>query len=120
MRRLLPMLTLAAATLFGASQAEAVRILGRGADQCSVWLRVRTTPQAAEYREWFLGYLSASAYLKNRDVLRDQARRRYVDTALRQGRYTGWEYTPPREATGEYMRNHLDLNDVERNARWPR
>lgn len=72
MRRLLPMLTLAAATLFGASQAEAVRILGRGADQCSVWLRVRTTPQAAEYREWFLGYLSASAYLKNRDVLRDQ------------------------------------------------
>lgn len=56
----------------------------------------------------------------HRDVLRDQARRRYVDTALRQGRYTGWEYTPPREATGEYMRNHLDLNEVERAARWPR
>jgi choline-sulfatase len=56
----------------------------------------------------------------HREVLRDQARRRYVDTALRQGRYTGWEYTSPREATGEYMRNHLDLNEVERAARWPR
>lgn len=77
MRRLLPMAALAAATFtgatfLGADRAEAVRILGRGADQCSVWLRVRTTPQAAEYREWFLGYLSASAYLKNRDILRDQ------------------------------------------------
>ncbi len=27
---------------------------------------------------------------------------------------------PPRSGASEYMRNHLDLNDVERNARWPR
>jgi choline-sulfatase len=54
------------------------------------------------------------------EVLRDQARRRLVDGALRQGVYTPWDYTPKRDGAGEYMRNHLDLNDVERNARWPR
>jgi hypothetical protein len=25
-----------------------------------------------------------------------------------------------RDASNEYMRNHLDLNVVERSARWPR
>ena len=54
------------------------------------------------------------------DVLADQGRRRFIDTALRQGRFTPWDYTPTRDASGEYMRNHLDLNDVERLARWPR
>ena len=54
------------------------------------------------------------------DVLADQARRRFVFDALRRGTFTPWEYTPPRDGGHEYMRNHLDLNDVERKARWPR
>ncbi|MDH4166794.1 MAG: choline-sulfatase [Gammaproteobacteria bacterium] len=54
------------------------------------------------------------------DVLQDQARRRLVMGALRSGNYTPWEFTPRRDASNEYMRNHLDLNDVERSARWPR
>jgi choline-sulfatase len=54
------------------------------------------------------------------DVLADQARRRLVDKAMRSGRFTPWDYSPPRNAANEYMRNHLDLNDVERSARWPR
>ncbi|MEQ1700576.1 MAG: choline-sulfatase [Ilumatobacteraceae bacterium] len=54
------------------------------------------------------------------EVLTDQARRRLVASALRTGTFTPWDYTPPRDARNEYMRNHLDLNDVERNARWPR
>jgi len=54
------------------------------------------------------------------EVLQDQARRRFVDGALRKGVYTPWDYTPRRDGASEYMRNHLDLNDVERNARWPR
>jgi choline-sulfatase len=54
------------------------------------------------------------------DVVADQARRRFIDGALRAGRFTPWDYTPPRDGQNEYMRNHLDLNDVERNARWPR
>jgi choline-sulfatase len=54
------------------------------------------------------------------EVLRSQGRRRYATEALRQGEYTPWDYTPPADASRQYMRNHLDLNDVERNARWPR
>jgi len=53
-------------------------------------------------------------------VLVDQDRRRLLTTALRSGRFTSWDYTPPRDDTSEYMRNHLDLYDVERLARWPR
>jgi choline-sulfatase len=53
-------------------------------------------------------------------VADDQRRRHLVDAALRIGAHTGWEYTPPRAGTAEYMRNNLDLNVVERAARWPR
>jgi choline-sulfatase len=54
------------------------------------------------------------------DVLADQGRRRFITSALRSGSFTPWDYTPPRDGRNEYMRNHLDLNDVERSARWPR
>ena len=53
------------------------------------------------------------------DVVADQARRRLVDAALRTGRVNPWEYSPPSDASNQYMRNHLDLNDVERGARVP-
>ena len=53
--------------------ANAVRILGQGTDKCSVWLQARKGPEAKEYREWFLGYLSASAFLKDRDILRNMS-----------------------------------------------
>jgi choline-sulfatase len=56
----------------------------------------------------------------NADVLQDQARRRFVMGALRTGNYTPWEFSPRRDGSNEYMRNHLDLNVVERSARWPR
>jgi choline-sulfatase len=54
------------------------------------------------------------------EVLADQGRRRLIDKAMRAGSFTPWDYTPPRNSANEYMRNHLDLNDVERSARWPR
>jgi choline-sulfatase len=54
------------------------------------------------------------------EVLADQARRRFLSSALRSGVFTPWDYTPPRHSENDYMRNHLDLNDVERHARWPR
>jgi choline-sulfatase len=53
-------------------------------------------------------------------VLASQRERHFITAALRNGKFTPWEYTPPREGAQEYMRNHLDLNDVERLARWPR
>ena len=53
-------------------------------------------------------------------VLESQRNRRFISQSLRKGTYTSWEFTPPRDSSTEYMRNHLDLNDVERLARWPR
>ena len=54
------------------------------------------------------------------DVVDDQARRRLVNAALRVGVVTPWEYVPPVDPTRQYMRNHLDLNDLERTTRFPR
>jgi choline-sulfatase len=53
-------------------------------------------------------------------VVDDQARRRLVNAALRVGTVTPWEYTPPNHGDRQYMRNHLDLNEVERSTRFPR
>jgi hypothetical protein len=59
---------------FGASgPAHAVRILGHGTDKCTEWLKNRDGNLKNEYREWILGYLSASAFLKNQDVLRNMS-----------------------------------------------
>ena len=55
----------------------------------------------------------------NADVIDDQARRRLVGHALRQGVVTAWEYDPPQDGRNQYMRNHLDLNEVEKLARFP-
>jgi choline-sulfatase len=53
-------------------------------------------------------------------VRSSQRERHFITQALRQGTFTPWEYTSPRNGSAEYMRNHLDLNEVERLARWPR
>jgi choline-sulfatase len=51
------------------------------------------------------------------DVLESQAERRIVDRALRQGRHTSWDHAPASDAAHRYMRNHLDLNEVETRRR---
>jgi choline-sulfatase len=56
----------------------------------------------------------------HQDVLADQARRRLIGHSLRQGTVTPWEYNPPYDGRQLYMRNHLDLNEVERISRFPR
>lgn len=63
------------ATLFlamsAAMPARAVLMRGLGVEDCASWLKDRDGPDMVAYREWFLGYLSATAYLRNQDVLRD-------------------------------------------------
>jgi hypothetical protein len=49
-----------------------ILLLGMGVETCESWLREREGAQMVAYREWFLGYLSATAYLRNQDVLRNQ------------------------------------------------
>ena len=53
------------------------------------------------------------------DVLASQARRRVVYEALRNGAYYPWDFQPLQKASERYMRNHLDLNEVEASARFP-
>lgn len=54
------------------------------------------------------------------DVLASQARRRFINEALRQGRYQPWDFQPITDASEQYMRNHLKLGDLEIRARFPR
>ncbi|MFK7918737.1 MAG: choline-sulfatase [Ilumatobacter sp.] len=51
------------------------------------------------------------------DVLANQHARATVDRALRQGRFEAWDHQPMTDATNQYMRNHLDLNNVESSRR---
>ncbi|MBO0343795.1 choline-sulfatase [Roseibium limicola] len=54
------------------------------------------------------------------DVRQSQARRWVVYEALRNGAYFPWDYQPLQKASERYMRNHMDLNDVEHRQRYPR
>ncbi|MEX0365836.1 MAG: choline-sulfatase, partial [Ruegeria sp.] len=54
------------------------------------------------------------------EVRASQARRWVVYEALRQGGYYPWDYQPLQKASERYMRNHMDLNTVEENQRYPR
>ncbi len=52
-----------------------------------------------------------------RAVLESQKRRMFVFQATMQGKKTSWDYSPACDASSQYMRNHLDLNNVEKKAR---
>ncbi len=54
------------------------------------------------------------------DVRANQARRGVVYDALRQGGYFSWDYQPLQKASERYMRNHMDLNDLEESQHSPR
>ncbi|WP_282604613.1 choline-sulfatase [Pelagibius sp. Alg239-R121] len=54
------------------------------------------------------------------EVRRSQARRLVVYDSLRNGTYHPWDFQPVQKASERYMRNHMDLNVLEANARFPR
>jgi choline-sulfatase len=53
-------------------------------------------------------------------VRQSQACRWVVYEALRNGNYFPWDYQPLQKASERYMRNHMDLNFLEENQRFPR
>ena len=53
-------------------------------------------------------------------VRQSQAGRCVVYEALRNGSYYPWDYQPLQKASERYMRNHMDLNVLEDNKRFPR
>jgi choline-sulfatase len=78
-------------------------------------------PEYQKISHRFKEEVSARWNLENihHEVLASQRRRKLVYRALRQGKYTPWDFQPFEDATGKYMRNHLDLNVLERTARFP-
>jgi choline-sulfatase len=55
----------------------------------------------------------------DRDVRESQQRRFAVSKALGTGVQTPWDFTPTYDASHRYIRNHMDLNDLEEMARFP-
>ena len=55
----------------------------------------------------------------HRQVLASQRRRRLVTQSLATGKRTSWDHQPWVDASQQYMRNHIDLDDLERKARYP-
>ncbi|MGB2357548.1 MAG: sulfatase/phosphatase domain-containing protein, partial [Paracoccaceae bacterium] len=53
-------------------------------------------------------------------VRQSQACRWVVYDALRQGGYYPWDYQPLQQASERFMRNHMDLNQLETAQRYPR
>ena len=54
------------------------------------------------------------------EVRESQARRWVVYEALRNGDYYPWDFQPLQRASERYMRNHMDLNVLEEEKRFPR
>jgi choline-sulfatase len=55
----------------------------------------------------------------DREVRQSQQRRTAVSGALRTGTPAPWDFTPAYDAPRRYIRNHRDLADLERMARYP-
>jgi choline-sulfatase len=73
-----------------------------------------------------LGHFQSSA-LKRWDMARfdaevreSQARRWVVYEALRNGAYYPWDHQPLQKASERYMRNHMNLDNLEESKRYPR
>ncbi len=69
--------------------------------------------QAMANARWNLSQFDA-------DVRQSQARRWIVYEALRNGNYYPWDYQPLQQASERYMRNHMNLDEVEGRARAPK
>jgi choline-sulfatase len=54
------------------------------------------------------------------DVRESQARRWIVYEALRNGAYYPWDYQPLQQASERFMRNHMNLDNLENDKRYPR
>ena len=63
-------------------------------------------------KRWDLATLDA-------EVRASQRRRRLVDAALTKGEIRAWDFQPFRDASKQYMRNSMDLDDLEAMARFP-
>ena len=53
------------------------------------------------------------------DVIASQRRRRAVHAAMQMGKAPSWDWQPPRDASNEWMRTHMNWDVVTARSRWP-
>ena len=53
------------------------------------------------------------------DVVATQKRRRSVYQAMQSGQIPSWDYNPPRDASQQYVRNHMDWTQAAVKTRFP-
>ncbi|KAG3176438.1 hypothetical protein PC129_g25552, partial [Phytophthora cactorum] len=52
-------------------------------------------------------------------VFASQRSRRVVWDALKEGEFTSWDFDPVDDGRKKYIRSYMDLDDLERRARFP-
>jgi choline-sulfatase len=79
-------------------------------------------PNHAETLERFRGMATERWDMSRFDaeVRESQARRWVVYEALRNGAYYPWDHQPLQKASERYMRNHMNLDNLEESKRYPR
>jgi len=77
-----------------------------------------TTDLLEKFRAEAVNYWDAESL--RQQVIDNQQRRRAVHAALGIGRYQSWDYDPPRDASQEYTRSHMDLTRFDITSRYPR
>ena len=80
------------------------------------------SPAHADLVSAFMKKVRARWNMANFDaaVRESQARRWVVYPALRNGAYYPWEFQPLQKASERYMRNHMNLDNLEESKRYPR
>ena len=78
-------------------------------------------PDAAALRENFRAEVARRWDLASLDraVRESQRRRRAVKAALAVGERSDWDYQPPRDASREYVRSYMNLDEREARTRFP-
>lgn len=78
-------------------------------------------PEYEETRQAFRAEVNRrwQPQLLRQEVIASQRRRRLVAEALTTGRFTPWDFQPYQDASRLYIRHHMDLDDLERRARFP-
>ncbi|MGK9050333.1 choline-sulfatase [Neorhizobium petrolearium] len=79
-------------------------------------------PQHADILQAFRDMRAAHWNMQEFDaaVRESQARRWVVYEALRNGAYYPWDHQPLQKASERYMRNHMNLDNLEESKRYPR
>ena len=87
-------------------------------DECDNLAQGKTGGLIEDYRREASAYWDAETL--QHTVIKNQQRRRAVHAALNIGCYQSWDYNPPRDATKEYTRSHMDLTRFDITSRYPR